>query len=141
MKRLIGFLICIALAGCDNNSPSPAPRHQIDLDSVADYITSAERDAPLLEDLEKAEAEFEHGLVASINVQDGLLLVRSLFGGQSYVLPADSAWVLSCGDGGIQVAFSEVEIHVTKADIEQKDCAMLSLRLGKRLKSILEGGQ
>lgn len=111
----------------------------------------ADQDAALFKDIERAGPELERRLLASVSVQDGLVLVHDPIMGKvvSYVLPTSSPWVISCGIG-LSVIFgsavsgdgssigNEVEIHLSLDFIEQDKCAVLAPRLGRRLKALLQ---
>jgi hypothetical protein len=116
-----------------------------------------EADAPLFEDVERASIELERRLLESVQPQDGLLIVREPFVGQfyTYVLPPNSPWVISCGIGGLSIVLgnsvgggeltsgvsNEIELHLTYGKIEQKNCAILAPRIGKRLKAMFRDDQ
>jgi hypothetical protein len=115
-------------------------------------------DALLLKDLARAGLELEQRLAASIQVQDGLLMIRDPVIKDLYVLPASSSWTLSCGFGGLSIVFgnsisgalipqdvssvgNDIELRLTDAKIDETDCTDLGLRLGKRLRATLQGEQ
>jgi hypothetical protein len=111
-----------------------------------------EKDDLLMKDIGVAGPELERRLSASIRVEDGLVTVKDpLLGSiQSHFLPATTPWVLSCGIGGISVAFgtsisgdgtsvgNDVEVRLGYAMFDEKACAVLGPRLGKQLRAILE---
>jgi hypothetical protein len=106
----------------------------------------------LLKDVARAGSELEQRLTASIQAQDGLLIVHDPVMGQvvSYVLPANSSWFIRCGIGlsvvlgngvtgdGSSVG-NDINLHLLYGIIDQKDCAVLGPRLGKRMRAILQG--
>jgi hypothetical protein len=147
----VALVLCLALVACDKGE-------QTEKSAASEML---EADALLLKDIGRAAPELERRLMASIQVQDGLLLVRDpVLGGfgELYVLPANSSWVLSCGIAGLSVVFgnsvsgasvsgestslgNDIELRLVLASIDKKDCANLGLRLGKRLKATLQGDQ
>jgi hypothetical protein len=143
LRLAVALLLCLALGACEQTEP-PKSKEKTALDS----------DRLLLKDVAVAGQEFERRLVASVRHQDGLLLVSDPVMGriQSYVLPANTPWVIACGIGlsvvlGSSVsgdgssAGNDVQVHLTYGMIDQKDCAVLGPRLGQRLKSIVQGDQ
>jgi hypothetical protein len=141
IRPTVAFMICLALAACEKDEQTEK--------SAAKTIMDA--DALLLKDIEQAGPELEKRLMAGIRIQDGLIIVQEPPIG-FYVLPANSPWMLSCGIG-ISVVFgssvngdstsvgNEVELHLARSFISQKDCGVIGPRLGKRLKSALQDEQ
>jgi hypothetical protein len=141
LRLAVAPLLCLALGACEQTEP-PKSTEKTRLDA----------DAVLLKDIARAGVELEQRLAASIQYQDGLLLVHDPVIGQivSYVLPANAPWVMTCGIGLSVVLGSsvtgdgssvgnDVEVHLTYGKIDQKDCAVLGPRLGQRLKAITQG--
>jgi hypothetical protein len=132
---LLTVFLAFLLSACDEN-PTPKTQDKSLMDE----------DNALLADMGRAAPELEQRLMKSVTVQDGLLLVRDPLMGQfeSYVLPANSPWIISCGIG-LSVTFgtavsgdgssvgNEVEIHLARPMIKQEACAVLAPSLGKRL--------
>jgi hypothetical protein len=141
IRLAVALVLCLALVACDDSEHTEK--------SAATKIMDA--DALLLKDVERAGPELERRLMENIQVQDGLLMVRDpVFGevGQLYVLPVNSPWTLSCGIG-LSVIFgnsvsgdstslsNDIELHLVRVRVDKKDCNVLGLRLGKRLKATL----
>jgi hypothetical protein len=150
IRLAVALVLCLALGACGQSVPPKKSNAQERRDA----------DALLLKDVVLAGPELEQRLTASIQVQDGLIIVHDPVIGQieSYVLPASSSWTISCGFAGLSVALgnsvsggsisgeatslgNDIELRLAEARIDQKDCAVLGPRLGKRLKAILQGDQ
>lgn len=142
MWRTLTYVAALALAGCED-SAAPPPK-QADLSKA---------DAALLADINVAGAEFERRLNASVRANGGVVVVRDPIIGQFmfFVLSPNSSWTLSCGMG-ISVALgssvsgalvegggnlgNDIEVQIAYSAITGADCAVLALRLGKRLRAI-----
>ncbi|WP_369720349.1 hypothetical protein AB8Z38_24650 [Bradyrhizobium sp. LLZ17] len=106
-------------------------------------------DADLMRDINRATAELERRLTEGVRAQDGVVIIRDPIIGKffSFVLSSNSPWVLSCG-AGVSVVFgtsvsgqegsagNDVEIRLAYNTVDEKDCAVLGRRLGKRLNAI-----
>jgi hypothetical protein len=145
MSRMVPILgLCALLCAC-GPSEQPKPSSPVDK-KIADLL------GPLPSDPSRASAELGRRLAASIKVQDGLLTVHDPIMGEinSSILPVNSPWVINCGIG-ISIVFgtsvtgdsngaqNDVEISLTNAVIDQKTCAIVGLRLAKKLQSMLAG--
>jgi hypothetical protein len=143
-RQLSIFLICLSLQAC-GESPQTENKAKAAMDA----------DAELLQDLRRAGPELERRLLERVSVQDGLFLIHEPVLSDLYVLPANSAWTLSCGLGGLSVVFgnsfrgesikdettsfgNDIEIYITEAGIDKEDCAVLGPRLGGRLKTMFQ---
>jgi hypothetical protein len=85
-----------------------------------------------------------------VNVQDGLIIVRAPSPGDTYVLPDNSPWIITCGREGVSVTFgravsgdrsyvgNDVQLDLAMTSIGQADCANLGPQLGRRLKALLQ---
>jgi hypothetical protein len=150
IRQTVAMALCLALGACEQSGP---PKK-----SIAQERRDA--DALLLKDVVLAGPELEQRLTAIIQVQDGLIIVHDPVIEQfvSYVLPASSSWTISCGLTGLSVVLgnsvsggsvsgeaasfgNDVELRLAEARIDQKDCAVLGPRLGKRLKAMLQADQ
>lgn len=151
LKRIAGFImirsciavvLCLALGACGQSAPSKKTAAQ----------EKREADALLFKDIATAEPELERRLMASIRVEDGLLLVRSTILGELLlnVLPTNSPWVISCGLTGLSVVLGtsvkgedtdDIKLYLSFATIDKKDCDIIGPRLGRRLRTILQGNQ
>ena len=86
----IAILLSLLLAACDERRQE---------------TSEVDPDIELLKDIGQAATEFERRLVSSVSVQDGLIVVRATSLDDTYVLPDNSPWVISCGREGIWVTF------------------------------------
>jgi hypothetical protein len=107
-------------------------------------------DTDLMRDISRAGTELERRLTASVRAQDGVVIIHDPIIGKffSQVLSPNSPWVLTCGASGISVVFgasvsghegstsNDVEINLAYNTVDEKDCAVLGPRLGKRLNAI-----
>jgi hypothetical protein len=94
-----------------------------------------------------AGRELEKRLVASVSVQEGLIIVRAPSSRDTYVLPDNSPWVITCGSQGVSVTFgsavsgdrsyvgNDIELDLTMIVISQANCGTLAPQLGRRLKA------
>jgi hypothetical protein len=110
----------------------------------------ANPDVELMKELGQAGPELEHRLLNSVSVQDGLIIIHATSLDDTYVLPANSPWVITCGRSGIWVTFgnavsgdtsavgNDVQIELTTAFINQGDCAVLAPSLGRRIKAMVQ---
>jgi hypothetical protein len=137
------IVLSLSLNSC-GESPPPASQAK----------QTRDEDAALLKDIGRAGPELERRLLQSLKVEDGLIFVRDpnpvLARVASFVLPASSPWVISCGISGISVTFgsaisgdgssvsNDVELFLARTIIEPDDCGVLGSRLGKRLKAVLQ---
>jgi hypothetical protein len=135
IRPAAALALTLALGACEQSEP---PKESAKMKMYADTV--------LLKDVALAGSELEQRLRASIQAQDGLIIVHDpiMKDLESYVLPPSSSWIISCGFGlsvGIGIGNSEndIQLQLTEATIDQKDCAVLGPRLGKRLKAILQG--
>ena len=149
IRPAAALVLTLALGACEQSVPpkKSAAKERMDADAV------------LLKDIASAGLEFERRLTTSISVEDGLLIVRDPIMGkfELNVMPANSPWVISCGYGlsvvlgttvsGISIRGentnlgNDIQLQLTEAKIDQKDCDVLGRLLGKRLKIILQGDQ
>jgi hypothetical protein len=118
-------------------------------DERREETPAVDADAKLMNDLGQAGPELERRLLNSVSVQDSFIIVSAPPLGNTYVLPANSPWVISCGEG-VSVTFgsavfgdrsfvgNDVQIELTTTLINQSDCATLALSLGRHLKAMLE---
>jgi hypothetical protein len=134
--------LCLPLCACGDSPPSP-PQNQ--------ETAMMDEDRALLKDIGRAGPEIARRLIKSVSVQDGLVIVRDPLtaGFFTYVLPASSPWIVSCGVG-LSVIFgsavsgdgssvgNEVEVRLVTAPVDQNACAVLAPQLGKRLKAMLQ---
>jgi hypothetical protein len=135
MRFLSIFLLSLSLVACDERRQD---------------TSAADPDIELMNDAGTAGPELEKRLVASVSVQDGLIIVRTPSSGDTYVLPDNSPWVITCGSQGVSVTFgsavsgggsyvgNDVELDLTMTVIGQTDCGTLAPQLGRRLKAMLQ---
>jgi hypothetical protein len=111
---------------------------------------TVDEEAVLMEDIQRAVPELDRRLRARVSVQDGLILVRDPEEKDSstYVLPANSPWVISCGFG-LSVVFgtaisgdassvdNNIKLELTQAFVTQDKCSILALHLGRRVHDML----
>jgi hypothetical protein len=127
------LLVVLSLAACgERQDKSKAPI--VDEDEV------------LFKDIQRAVPELERRLMERMSVQDGLILIRDPV--VTYVLPANSPWLVRCSFG-VSVVFgtavssdgsnveNDVKIDLAQAFVTQDNCSVLALQLGRRLKAML----
>jgi hypothetical protein len=141
---LICFFLPIFLGLCacgENEGPSK---------QTSEIEDRMKADTDLLRDISRAGTELERRLTESVRAQDGIVIVHDPIIGKyfSRALSPNSPWVLTCGAGGISIVFgasvsghegstsNDVEINLAYNTVDEKDCAVLGPRLGKRLNSI-----
>jgi hypothetical protein len=102
-------------------------------------------------DIGRASIELERRLSESVRAQDGIVIVHNPVTGKymSQVLSPNTPRVLSCG-AGISIVFgssvsgaegstsNDVEVTLAYNTVDERDCAVLGPRLGKRLNAILK---
>jgi hypothetical protein len=101
-----------------------------------------------MQDLDRAGTELERRLTESVHADDGIVVIHQPdFGPFRYVLSANTPWTLTCGVG-IAVVFgsavsgdsgnvsNDVEVRLAYNSVDDKTCASLGPRLGKKLKAI-----
>lgn len=143
LTTVIGFFlpICLGLGACsESEAPSKPPSEAQD---------RMKADADLMLDINRAGAELERRLSEAVRAQEGVVTVHDPVIGKffSFVLSPNTQWVLSCG-AGISIVFgssvsgeegstsNDVEVHLAYNTVDEKDCATLGPRLGKRLNAI-----
>jgi hypothetical protein len=135
MRFLSIILLSLSLGACDERRQN---------------TSAVDPDIELMNEPGTAGPELEKRLVASVSVQDGLIIVRALLSGDTYVLPDNSPWVITCGSEGVSVTFgsavsgdrsyvsNDVELDLTMIFISQANCGTLAPQLGRRLKAMLQ---
>ena len=135
MRFLSIVLLSLSLGACDERRQD---------------TSAVDPDIELMNEPGTAGPELEKRLVASVSVQDGLIIVRALSSGDTYVLPDNSPWVITCGSEGVSVTFgsavsgdrsyvsNDVALNVTMIFISQANCGTLAPQLGRRLKAMLQ---
>ena len=135
MRFLSIVLLSLSLGACDERRQN---------------TSAVDLDIELMNEPVTAGPELEKRLVASVSVQDGLIIVRALSSGDTYVLPDKSPWVITCGSEGVSVTFgsavsgdrsyvsNDVELNLTMIFISQANCGTLAPQLGRRLKAMLQ---
>jgi hypothetical protein len=138
------FLLPIFLGLCacsENDVPSK---------QTSEIEERMKADTDLMRDISRAGTEFERRLNQAVRAQDGIVIVRDPIIGEyfSHFLSPNGPWVLTCGAGGISIVFgasvtghegstsNDVEINLANNTVDEKDCAVLGVRLGKRLNAI-----
>lgn len=146
IRRAGALLFCLMLGACGE-----APKKN-------NMQLQKEADGPLLQDIERAGVELERRLSERVRLRDGIVLVQEpppLGNYYSYVLSQNAPWVVTCGIGGLSVVLgnsvsavpsvggvgNDIELQLTFATIDQKDCAALGPRIGKRLKAMFRNEQ
>jgi hypothetical protein len=132
--------IFLGLCACENEVPSKRP---------SEIENRMKADADLMRDISRAGTELERRLTEAVRAQDGVVIIHDPIIGKyfSQVLSPNSPWVLSCGVG-ISIVFgasvsghegsagNDVEINLAYNTVDEKDCAVLGPRLGKRINAI-----
>src|SRR5271167_4484065 len=131
-KSVIAIALCFLLAGCDRGEAPKKSEAQLKLDE----------DTALLKDTARAGPELERRLLASVQVQDGIVAVRDpvMRAIETNFLPTTTPWVLECGIG-LSIVFgssvsgdgsstrNDVEVNLTSGIVDQESCAVLGPRL------------
>ena len=135
MRFLSIVLLSLSLGACDERRQN---------------TSAVDPDIELMNEPVTAGPKLEKRLVASVSVQDGLIIVRALSSGDTYVLPDNSPWVITCGSEGVSVTFgsavsgdrsyvsNDVELNLTMIFMSQANCGTLAPQLGRRLKAMLQ---
>ena len=90
MRFLAIVLLSLVLGACDERRQN---------------TSAVDPDIELMNEPGTAGPELEKRLVASVSVQDGLIIVRALSSGDTFVLPDNSPWVITCGSEGVSITF------------------------------------
>jgi hypothetical protein len=136
--------IFLGLCACRENEVSSKRTSEIE--------DRMKADTDLMRDISRAGTELERRLTEAVRAQDGVVIIRDPLIGKyfSRVLSPNSPWVLTCGAAGISIVFgasvsgnegstsNDVEISLASITVDEKDCAVLGLRLGKRLNAIFK---
>jgi hypothetical protein len=137
----LGFL----LAACDQGEAPKKSEAQLKMDE----------DTALLKDTARAGPELERRLLASVQVQNGIVAVRNPVTRaiETDFLPTTTPWVLKCGMTGLSIVFgssvtgngsstsNDVEVYLAFGIADQDNCALLGPRLADRLRSLLQSDQ
>jgi hypothetical protein len=135
MRFLSIILLSLSLAACDERPQN---------------TSAVDPDIELMNEPGTAGPELEKRLLASVSVQDGLIIVHAPSSGDTYVLPDNSPWVITCGSEGVSVTFgsavsgdgsrvgNDVELNLTIIFMSQANCGTLAPQLGRRLKAMLQ---
>jgi hypothetical protein len=134
----IAVTLCLVLGGCDGGDTTQKSNER---------VAATKRETALMADATSAGPILEQRLAEKVRVADGLLFANEhTFG--LFVLPANAAWTIECGFGfsiilgnSVTGAGGDVEndvrVILTEGRIDQKNCNILSARIGKRLQSML----
>jgi hypothetical protein len=135
--------ICLGLCACGDESEKPSKQSS----EIQDRMKA---DADLMLDAARAGNELERRLTEAVRAQEGVVIFHDPLTGKFFlhVLSPNTQWVLTCGVGGISVAFgssvsgdstsmgNDVEFRVAYNTVDEGTCASLGPRLGKRLNAI-----
>jgi hypothetical protein len=141
LRMCVILPLFLCLGGCGEDETRKQP-------SAA--TAQQESDAELMQDIDRAGVELERRLGESVHAADGLVIIHQPVVGESlsYVLSANTSWILSCGVAGISIVFgssvtgdgtsvsNDVEIRLAYSAVNEKKCAVLGPRLGKGLKTL-----
>ncbi|MDE5465218.1 hypothetical protein [Bradyrhizobium sp. CSS354] len=146
MSRLFpsAFLLPVILVGL-----SACGEKEVASKRSSEAENQIKADADLMRDINRASAELERRLTDAVRAENGVVIIHDPIMGKffSFVLSPNSPWVLSCG-AGLSVVFgtsvsghegsagNDVEIRLAYSTVDEKDCAVLGPRLGKRLNTI-----
>jgi hypothetical protein len=133
--------ICVGLGACDEGE---TPSKQ-----ASEIQDQMKADADLMLDIGRAGTELERRLSQAVRAQDGVVIIHDPVIGKymSQVVSPNTPWVLLCGVG-ISVVFgssvsgeqgstnNDAEVRLASNTVDEKDCAALGPRLGKRLNAI-----
>jgi hypothetical protein len=143
MRTVVSLLlpICLGLGACgeaETPSKQPSELHQ-----------QMKADADLMLDIGRAGTELERRLSEAVRAQDGIVIIHDPVLGKymSQFVSPNTPWVLSCGVG-ISIVFgasvsgeqgstsNDAEVRLASNNVDERDCAVLGPRLGKRLNTI-----
>jgi hypothetical protein len=135
-KSVISIALCFLLAACDRGDTSKK--------SEADKII--DEDTALLRDPTRAEPELERRLMASVQTENGIVIVRPVTSAiETHFLPTTTPWVLTCGMSGISISFGRSAsgdgssaVYLSFGSADQETCAVIGPRLAGRLKTLLQ---
>jgi hypothetical protein len=141
-KCFIAIAICFLLAACGQAETPKKSKAEIMMDE----------DTALLKDPARAESELERRLLASVQIENGILAVLDPITGsiETDFLPTTVPWVLKCGMGGLSIVFgnsisgdgshtaNDVEVNLSFGSADKQTCAVLGPRLAGRLKALLQ---
>jgi hypothetical protein len=144
-KSVIAIALCFLLAACDQGEAPKKSEAQLKMDE----------DTALLKDTARAGPELERRLLASVQVQNGIVAVRDpvMRAIKTDFLPTTTPWVLKCGMTGLSIVFgssvtgdgsstsNDVEVNLAFGTADQENCAVLGPRLAAQLRSLLQNGQ
>jgi len=143
MRRLAGAAVLAALALAALASPvSAEPKPPADPDLV-------KSDTALLQDEDKATAEFQRRLRGQVTYRGGMLVIQDRSGTSSgvTVVPATIPWGIDCSDSGIAVTFGSgssdtdngIVLQLTGASISDEKCLRLAPAIGETVLAIVKG--
>jgi hypothetical protein len=108
----------------------------------------AASDTSLLQDEDKAKAEFERRLRSQATYRDGVLVLidRSGAGGVT-VMPANVMWSVECSDSGLAVTFGSgsgdtdngIVLQLTGAAISDDKCTRIAPAIGLAVLAVTKG--
>jgi hypothetical protein len=109
----------------------------------------AKSDATLLQDDDKATAEFQRRLRSQVAYRNGLLVIVDRSGTSSgvTVMPATVMWGIDCSDSGIEVTFGAgsgdtdngIVLQLTSANVSDEKCRHIVPAIGDALLTITKG--
>jgi hypothetical protein len=106
-------------------------------------------DTALLQDDDKATAEFQRRLRAQVSYRNGLLVIVDRSGSSPgvTVMPATIVWGVDCSDGGLAVTFGSgggdtdngIVLQLTSATISDDKCARIAPAVGEAVLALTKG--
>ena len=126
------------LGGCDEGKKTQKTNETLE-----------QKENAQMENPASAGSLLEQRLSENVRVADGLLFVKDVDALDLFILPANTPWTIECGFVGFSITFgnsvtgaggdteNDVKVMLAKGRIDQKNCAILGGRIGKRLQTIL----
>jgi hypothetical protein len=106
-------------------------------------------DTTLLQDEDKATAEFQRRLRAQVTNRNGILVIIDRSGATSgvTVMPATVMWGIDCGDSGIAVTFGTgsgdtdngIALTLTSTSVSDDKCTRIAPAIGDTVLAITKG--
>jgi len=143
MKPFARIAILVTLTFAGLTRPAAAePRPPADPDLI-------KSDTALLQDQDKAIAEFQRRLRAQVSYRNGLLVIVDKSGASPgvTVMPATIVWGVDCSDSGLAVTFGSgsgdtdngIVLQLTSATISDDRCAHIAPALGEAVLALTKG--
>jgi hypothetical protein len=143
-KSFIAIALCFLLAACGQGEQPKSHENNLAQQKM-------DEDTALLKDPVRAEPELERRLLASVRMENGIVVVSPITSAiETDFLPTTTPWMLKCGLSGLSIVFSSsvsgdgsstadnAAVYLSFGSADQNTCAVLGPRLAGRLKSLLQ---